>query len=162
MSLLPGLHRQSQASQRRESWHSSEGASNLASPYLLASRFYWFLHTPRRWAPMALWRSLNPPTPTPYHSVPQLRCPLRLKSLLLFRPRWIPHSLKTTHPTRPSLIKKQPGLIFLPLTSNSTQEYQTLGVYLLILQNQNPTVSPVNSSSAGGMSYLSCKWNNEW
>lgn len=154
--LLPGLHSQSVPG-RPEFWHSSQGASSLASPYLLASRFYRFLHSPCGWATMATCHPLNPPTLpliTQCHSSDVHSASNPCFSLA---PGEFHTALRP--PTLQGLLwSKSNRLISVPLTFTRTQGYQTLGVYLFILQNRNPALSPVNSSSAESMSYWSCKW----
>lgn len=109
--LLPGWHRQSQAGQSP-----SAAPRGPASP---ASHLF-ELPCPTgssiscTWATRAICQSpnpLTPPTPTQPGATagmctpPQLVCPW-----------WIPCNPKTTHPTRPSPIKKQLGYTICSLT----------------------------------------------
>lgn len=81
---------------------------SLASTSLLDVHIPLAPHTPGTGATVTIGHSLNPLHPNPSHSVPQLGCSLHLRSLPLFSPWWITYSLKTTHLTKLSLIKKQP------------------------------------------------------
>lgn len=127
--FLDSVHRQSQAGQRPESQHSLQGAPK-PSLHLSLRRPHSTGSSHARHGSNSDNRPFTEsPHPNPSHSVPQLGCSLHLRSLPLFSPWWITYSLKTTHLTKLSLIKKQPQLIFCPLLFSRTQGYLTYLFY---------------------------------
>lgn len=148
---LTGLHRQAREGQRPESQHTWQGAPSLASAYRSAPTFYWrLICSAREW-----WGLKSPLLPAGAGAAG----PSASDPCLSFAPGEYHTAFRL--PTLQGLFwsKKQSGLTLSLLISNHTQEYQTPGVYLLILRNQNPTLFPVNSPSAGGMSIG--KWKDD-